>query len=192
MNPQKGNLLVDGIKIDKTNIESFKNKIGYVPQDIYLGNNSIEEVISIGTDKKNIDRDLLISSTKKADIYNFINSLPNGFNTICGDRGIRLSGGQKQRVGIARALYKNPEIIIFDESTNALDYYTENKIINTILELKGKVTLIVITHRMETIKNCDTIFVVSNGKVVDSGKYEGLSRSSNFSKILIFECLKKY
>ena len=180
--PQKGNLLVDGIKIDKTNIESFKNKIGYVPQDIYLGNNSIEEVISIGTDKKNIDRDLLISSTKKADIYNFINSLPNGFNTICGDRGIRLSGGQKQRVGIARALYKNPEIIIFDESTNALDYYTENKIINTILELKGKVTLIVITHRMETIKNCDTIFVVSNGKVVDSGKYEGLSRSSNFFK----------
>ena len=76
--------------------------------------------------------------------------MPNGFNTICGDRGIRLSGGQKQRVGIARALYKNPEIIIFDESTNALDYYTENKIINTILELKGKVTLIVITHRMET------------------------------------------
>tara|TARA_Y200000002_G_C22685241_1_gene665717 strand:+ start:2293 stop:4080 length:1788 start_codon:yes stop_codon:yes gene_type:complete len=180
--PEAGTLVVDGKTIENNNIDSFKSKIGYVPQDIYLGNNSIEKVITIGTDEKNIDKEFLKECTQKADIYDFIVSLPDGFNTICGDRGVRLSGGQKQRIGIARALYKNPEIIIFDESTNALDYFTENKIINTILELKGKVTLIVITHRIETIKNCDNIFIVSDGSIVNSGKYDQLLKDSNFFK----------
>ncbi len=180
--PHTGHLLVDDREINHTNDDIFRNKIGYVPQDIYLGNNTIEEVITIGQDPKNINYVLLEEVTKKADIYEYIKSLPQGFNTKCGDRGIKLSGGQKQRIGIARALYRRPEIIIFDESTSSLDYYTENKIINTILDLKGKITLILITHRTETIKKADKIFVVSQGKIVDEGKYEDLIESSSFFK----------
>jgi ABC-type bacteriocin/lantibiotic exporter with double-glycine peptidase domain len=180
--PSSGDLFVDGIKVDAKNINLFKSKIGYVPQDIYLGNNSIEEVITIGESKENINKESLILATKKADIFDFIKSLPDGFQTICGDKGVRLSGGQKQRVGIARALYKEPEIIIFDESTSALDYFTENKIINTILDLKGKVTLIMVTHRLETLRACDNIFVISNGKIVSQGLFENLERTENIFK----------
>ena len=128
---------------------------------------------------KNIDFEKLENSTKSANIHSFIDSLPNGYDTIIGDRGLFLSGGQKQRLFIARELYRNPNLLILDEATSALDSKSENEIQESIKLLKGKITIILIAHRLSTIKHCDKIFILEDGKIIEQGGFKNLSNDKN-------------
>lgn len=152
--PTHGCILVDGVDIS-SNVRGWQANLAYVPQAIYLVDGSIKENIAIGRDSEDIDVDLLEKVLRMAELYEFIQSLPEGVNTMVGERGVKLSGGQRQRVGIARALYQKPEVLILDEATSALDNETEKSIVNTILKLKGKMTIISIAHRISTLEECD-------------------------------------
>lgn len=182
ISPTKGSLTVDDVAMSKNKLNNYRKIIGYVPQEIFLGNLTIKESIALGYDINKVDFDRIKEAAILADIHDFIISLKDGYETFVGDNGIKLSGGQKQRIGIARALYKNPKILIFDEATSSLDYDTEKKIIETLTSLKGKVTLIMITHRLETIKACDNIFLISNGSIIAQGKFENLEKTQGFFK----------
>ena len=152
-----------------SNVEQWYKKIGYVPQSIFLIDDSIRKNIAFGLLEEDINDELVNLAIKKANLNNFLNSLPEGLNTIVGEKGIRLSGGQQQRIGIARALYRNPEILILDESTSSLDQDTEKKIMESVQSLKKEKTLIVITHRLVTVKNCDKIFYIEKGQLTKQG-----------------------
>ena len=155
------------IKIDNINLldckKSWQNKIGYVPQNIYLFDDTILNNIAFGIPTDEINLEKLRTALIEAELFDFVESLPDGLNTKIGERGSRLSGGQKQRIGIARALYNNPSIIIFDEATNSLDKLTEKKIIESIDKLKGVRTIISITHNTSTIAKCDKIYQIKDG-----------------------------
>ena len=138
---------------------SWQNSIGYVPQKVYLVDESVEANIAFGTNKEKIDNLSIIESAKIAQIHDFIiNDLPQGYKTNIGENGSKLSGGQRQRLGISRALYNNPDILIMDEATNALDKLTENNLMKSIYELRDKLTVILITHNIETLNNCDQVY----------------------------------
>lgn len=154
LKPSKGEVSVDGINIFK-NIRSWQADLSYVPQSIYLIDGTIRENIAIGIDRTNIDNQRIQEVLEMSELSSFINTLPNGIETEVGERGVRLSGGQKQRIGIARALYQMPEVLVLDEATSALDNETEKSIMNTILKLKGKITIISIAHRLSTLEGCD-------------------------------------
>ena len=166
--PTEGKVEVDGANID-SNLSGWHEKIGYVPQSVYLIDDTINKNIAFGLGEKDIDHDLIKQAVEKANLSEFINNLSNGLETIVGEKGIRISGGQQQRIGIARALYRNPEILILDEATSSLDETTEKKIMESIKFLKNKKTLIVITHRLTTVSNCDKIYFIDNGRVVNEG-----------------------
>jgi ABC-type multidrug transport system fused ATPase/permease subunit len=161
--PQSGDILCDNISI-YGNIKSWQKNIGYVPQTIYLIDDTIEMNIAFGVDKDNIDQISLMNSIKASQLFDFIDSLPLKLDTIVGERGVMLSGGQRQRVGIARALYRNPSILILDEATSALDTETESNFIDAIKILKGQKTIFIIAHRLSTLENCDRIISLENGK----------------------------
>ncbi|MCH5258157.1 MAG: ABC transporter ATP-binding protein [Lachnospiraceae bacterium] len=165
LKPDEGEILLDDVDIRK--IPSLWAKlIGYVPQSIYLSDTSICKNIAFGVAESEIDENSVKVALEKAELLDFVQSLPNGIHTKVGDRGIRLSGGQRQRIGIARALYHNPEILILDEATSALDSETEKSVMEAIESLQGKATLIIIAHRLSTIKNCDTIYEIVDGRAV--------------------------
>lgn len=170
LKPFQGNVLVD----NKYNVCSYQwhKMIGYVPQAIYLTDDTIEANIAFG--EKEVDQDKLHSSIEAAQLTKFIKNLPNGSKTIVGERGIRLSGGERQRISIARALYINPEVLIFDEATSALDNETETKLMETINKVSKNRTVIMIAHRLTTLKNCDSIIVMEKGRVAKIAKYEEL------------------
>ena len=150
----------------KSGLAKWRLNISHVPQSIYLTDSSILENIAFGVDKENIDIDRVNQAAQKAEIFEFINNLPSGYDSYIGERGVRLSGGQKQRIGIARALYKNSNIIIFDEATSALDNETEKKVMDCLYKLKnGDITIILIAHRLSTLSKCDVAFEVSNSNV---------------------------
>ena len=161
-----GNILIDGCDVE-TSIEHLSKQVGYVPQNIYLVDDTIASNIAFGIDNNEINLLNLIDSIKSAKLEELISSLPNGINTIVGERGANLSGGQIQRIGIARALYNNPEILVFDEATSALDINNEVEIIKTINSLKGKKTIIFISHRPSTLSNCDRIYKIENGFLLE-------------------------
>ena len=140
--------------------------IGYVPQSIYLADASICKNVAFGIEEGEIDENKVNEALEKADLLDFVHSIPDGIHTTVGDRGVRLSGGQRQRIGIARALYHGPEILILDEATSALDNETEKSVMEAVDSLHGKMTLIIIAHRLTTIKNCDTIYEIVEGKAV--------------------------
>tara|TARA_Y100001980_G_C14331252_1_gene148536 strand:- start:134 stop:643 length:510 start_codon:yes stop_codon:yes gene_type:complete len=167
------------------NLRSWQNKIGLVSQNIFLLDDSIKNNIAFGIEEDNIDLDNLNKAIKMAQLEDLIGSLKNGINTVVGERGSNLSGGQLQRVGIARALYNNPEIIVFDEATSNLDTISEKKIMVTINELARSKTIIMIAHRLSTVKNCQIIYLFDKGKVVDSGSYEDLKRSNKLFSDMI-------
>lgn len=176
LNPSKGNLLVDGKIIDNSNVRSWQKIIGYVPQQIYLRDRSIAENIAFGKDEKDIDYQLLYNVAEKANIHEFVmKELDQGYKTLVGERGIRLSGGQRQRLGIARALYTNPQVIIFDEATNSLDNLTEKYVMDAVDKLSNKIAVIIVAHRLSTVKNCDQIFLFDKGEIVKSGKFNELN-----------------
>lgn len=177
LKPQKGNLIIDGNIISDANKTSWQKNIGYVPQQIYLADASIAENIALGVNVNNIDHNSLERAAKIANIHEYIiNDLPQSYNTNVGERGLRLSGGQRQRIGIARALYHNPKVLILDEATNSLDNNTEKNIMESISNLKNKITIILISHRMNTVKDCDIIFLLNKGKLTAQGSYNELKK----------------
>lgn len=156
--PHGGCILVDGEKLSSVNISAWRRMIGYVPQEIYLIDDAISANIAFGIPTTEIDMDMLRQAAEGAQILDFIESLPNGFQTKVGERGVRLSGGQRQRIGLARALYHKPQILILDEATSALDQSTEEAVMGTINRLQGSLTIITIAHRLSTLEKCDQIF----------------------------------
>ena len=171
LKPSEGKVEVDELNINSNLLEWYK-KIGYVPQSVYLTDDSVRKNIAFGLRENNIDDALIRKAVEKASLNKFLNELPTGLETIVGEKGIRLSGGQQQRIGIARALYRDPEILILDEATSSLDQATEKKIMESIQFLKRKKTLIIITHRLVTVKNCDKIFFIDKGKITKQGSPE--------------------
>lgn len=154
--PQKGNIYIDNVQLTQENINAWRDLVGYVPQFIYLADKSIAENIAFGIPKENINLDQVRKVSKLAQIDEFIqNKLPSGYDTVVGERGVTLSGGQRQRIGIARALYKRPQVLFMDEATSALDFETEKNINETIYKLKDQITLIIISHKYSCIHNCD-------------------------------------
>lgn len=172
LKPKQGMIMMDGIDILSIP-EEWHRIIGYVPQNIYLTEQSIKENVAFGKDKKEIDDEKVWRSLQQAQLAPVILELPDGIDTLIGERGIKLSGGQRQRIAIARALYENPEIIIFDEATAALDNETERAVMESLEALQGEKTLIIIAHRLTTIRNCDIIYEIVNGKA-KIRKYEEL------------------
>lgn len=175
LEPQKGNLKVDGMIINNNKPKTWKNYIGYVPQQIFLSDDTIAANIGFGLDQDDIDQNSIEKAAKNSNIHEFvINELPEKYKTIIGERGIRLSGGQRQRIGIARALYHNPKLLILDEATSALDNKTEQIVMEAINKLREDITVLIIAHRLNTVKNCDKIIELENGKVKNEGTFEEL------------------
>lgn len=176
----KGEIKADQEVINKQNIRLWQKNIGYVPQNIFLSDLSIAENVAFGKDISNIDLQAVKDACKIANIHDFIeNELSNGYKTLVGENGVRLSGGQKQRIGIARALYKKPSILILDEATSALDTLTEKKVMNDIQTLRNKITIIIISHRLSTLKKCNKIFLLEKGEINAHGTYEELIKGSD-------------
>ena len=161
--PDKGRITSDGISI-YDNIRAWQVNLAYVPQSIYLIDGSVRENVALGRKENEIDDSRIEQVLRMAELYDFVKELPQGVYTSVGDRGVRLSGGQRQRIGIARALYCQPELLVLDEATSALDDETEKSVTNTILKLKGKITIIAIAHRVSTLKACDFKVRISDGR----------------------------
>ena len=166
--PKKGQILIDGKDISE-NIRSWQDQIGYVPQMIYLIDDSLRKNIAFGIPDSQIDEIAVIRAIKDAQLQEFVASLPEGLETFVGERGVRLSGGQRQRIGIARALYHDPEILVLDEATSALDTNTESEVMDCINSLGETKTLILVAHRLSTVKNCDIIYKFEKGRIKDFG-----------------------
>ncbi len=179
LTPKSGKILIDGVEITQDNVRNWQKNLGYVPQSIYLTDDTITSNIAFGISDDKVDHDAVEQAAKIAKIHDFItDDLPNGYKTIVGERGVRLSGGQRQRIGIARALYHNPNVLIFDEATSALDGITENAIMDAIHHLSHRKTIIMIAHRLTTVKECDAIYMLDKGRVIASGTYSELMESS--------------
>lgn len=179
LKPTSGSITVDGVKISDKNVRSWQGKLGYVPQHIYLFDDSITRNIAFGIEDDCIDMEKVRRAAKLANIHTFITEeLPEQYETVIGERGVRLSGGQRQRLGIARALYNDPEILILDEATSSLDGITEDAVLKAIENVSKQKTLIVIAHRITTLKNCDLIHIMDKGRIVDSGTFKELRKYS--------------
>jgi ATP-binding cassette subfamily C protein len=171
LKPSSGQILVDGSNIQQ-NMAAWQANLGYIPQSIYLMDDSIKNNVAFGVPEAEISEEKLWQVLKMAQLKEFVESLPDGINTVIGELGVRLSGGQRQRIGIARALYHDSEILVMDEATAALDNETEQEVIKAIDMLCGQKTIIIIAHRLSTVKNCNVIYRLEAGKIVDSGSYE--------------------
>lgn len=169
LKPLSGNITLNDIETNLYNNSEWQNLIGYVPQETILNNATILENVAYGIDKKNIDRDLVIECLKKSQLINFTNSLPDKLDAVIEDLGKNISGGQKQRFGLARALYRQPKLLILDEPTSSLDHFNEQKILEDLLQLKDKFSIIIIAHKYSSIKYCDNVFYLKNGRLVNSG-----------------------
>lgn len=172
--PTKGRVLIDDTVLDKTVMPRWRRSVGYVPQQIFLADTSIARNIAYGIAEEDVDQNAVHAAAKAAHLDEFAASLPERYDTFVGERGVRLSGGQRQRIGIARALYHNPDVLVFDEATSALDTVTEEIVMQAINELAGSRTIILIAHRLSTVRSCDTIFVLDGGRLVGQGRYEEL------------------
>ena len=174
LEPSSGTLKVDGKAITKKNVRSWQKRIAHVPQAIFLSDSTITENIAFGIDKKDIDFNRVCDAANKSHLQHVIDKLSNKYDTVVGERGVRLSGGQRQRIGIARALYKNADILVFDEATSALDNKTEESVMSSIDELGKEITVIVIAHRISTLKNCTKIIELADGKIVNISSYRDI------------------
>jgi ATP-binding cassette, subfamily B, bacterial PglK len=183
--PIGGDILVDDTSVFE-NLPVWQKKVGYIPQNIHLNDDTIKKNIAFGVPDEQIDKDSLAKAVNYAQLEPLVNRLPEGLETIIGERGVRLSGGERQRIGIARAIYNNPDLLIMDEATSSLDNLTEKYIVDAINALRGKMTIIVIAHRLQTITNCDIIYFLKDGKVADSGTYNKLSEENpDFRKMAL-------
>ena len=179
---QKGTLEIDGKIITKQNKRSWQKAIGYVPQHIYLTDDTISANIAFGVEIEDINQEAVEKASKIANLHEFIiDELPKKYQTTIGERGIRLSGGQRQRIGIARALYHNPKVLILDEATSALDNQTEKLVMDAVNNLSKDMTIILIAHRLSTVKKCDQIYLLKNGQLENQGTFEELIKvNKNF------------
>jgi ATP-binding cassette subfamily B protein len=172
LSPTKGEIVIDGRPITMENKRLWQLNIAHVPQNIYLSDSTIEENIAFGIPKDKIDRKQVEEAAKHAKIAESIGSWKEGYHTFVGEQGVRLSGGQRQRIGIARALYKNANVLIFDEATSALDNETEMAVMKAIEGLGKKVTILIIAHRLSTLKNCDRVVKLGKNKEIFVGTYQ--------------------
>ena len=177
---QKGSLKVDEMEVDDNNLKSWQRSIGYVPQHIFLADDTVANNIALGVDSKFINQKNIERVAKIANLHQFvIDELPDQYQTTIGERGIRLSGGQRQRIGIARALYNEPKLLILDEATSALDNITEQTIMNSINNISSDITIIIIAHRLTTVRECEKIFLLNKGEIEAQGTFEELIKSSD-------------
>ena len=171
LEPQSGNITLDGRDIRELG-QKWRNLLGYVPQSAYLISDTIRRNVAFGIEDQYIDEELLWRALEQAQLKEFVEQLPQGLDTEIGESGVRVSGGQRQRLAIARALYNDPEILVMDEATSALDGDTEKALIEAIEKLQGHKTMIVVAHRLTTVKNCDIIYEIGNGVAVERDKRE--------------------
>ncbi|MBZ0159613.1 MAG: ABC transporter ATP-binding protein/permease [bacterium] len=175
LEPDAGSLEVDGVPIDASNRRRWQRAIGYVPQQIYLADDTVAANIAFGLEPKQIDQAAVERAARIANLHDFvIYELPQGYATTVGERGVRLSGGQRQRIGIARALYHNPQVLILDEATSALDNLTEKAVMEAVHNLGHEITIILIAHRLTTVRECDRIYLLRRGRITAQGTYDEL------------------
>ncbi len=175
--PDHGTIAVDGVRLDEATIAAWRRQVGYVPQQIFLSDDSVLNNIAFGLPEAAVDRAAAERAARMAQLHDFVLTLPDGYDTVVGERGVRLSGGQRQRIGIARALYHDPELLVMDEATSALDALTEDAVMDAIQRLAGSKTMVIIAHRLSTVTNCDVIYLVDGGRITGSGSYEELRRT---------------
>jgi ATP-binding cassette, subfamily B, bacterial PglK len=181
LSPSQGEIVVDGVPIDDSNKASWQRALGYVPQQIFICDDTITRNIAFGVPDEEIDMAAVRRAATIANLSEFIEtSLPEGYDTNIGERGIRFSGGQRQRIGIARAMYRDPPILIMDEATSALDGVTEKGVMDAVHNLAGKKTIILIAHRLSTLKDCDVIYHLEQGAIVSEGTYDQLMQNSDW------------
>jgi len=178
LDPSEGTILVDGLPIRGEHRSAWQKSIAHVPQSIYLADSSIAENIAFGVASDAIDNERLREAASQAQISGFIESLPDGYRSFVGERGVRLSGGQRQRIGIARALYKRASVLVFDEATSALDNATEQAVVDSISKLNRELTVLLVAHRLSSVRKCDLLVELQQGRVVAKGTYEELLDSS--------------
>ena len=182
--PTEGQLLVDGQPISGNRRSAWQRSIAHVPQSIYLADTTLAENIAFGVPRDAIDLDRVRQAARQAQIAGLIENYPDGYYAYVGERGIRLSGGQRQRIGIARALYKQATVLVFDEATSALDNATEQSVMDAIEGLSSNLTILLVAHRLTTVRRCDTIVELEQGQMVARGTYEQLlERSASFRRM---------
>jgi ABC-type multidrug transport system fused ATPase/permease subunit len=167
-------MLIDDTPVAPANIRAWRRTIGYVPQDIYLSDDTVTRNIAFGIPDDRIDEEQVRRAARIAALDDFIPTLPEQYGTVIGERGVRLSGGQRQRIGLARALYRSPEVLVLDEATSSLDGATEEAVLNAIRSASKAKTVIMIAHRLNTLKDCDVIYMLEKGRISSSGTYDGL------------------
>jgi ABC-type multidrug transport system fused ATPase/permease subunit len=178
LQPDSGDIVVDGAPVTGQNRAGWKRLLGYVPQQIFLSDDTIARNIAFGLPEGQVDRAAVERAARIAHLHDFVQTLPEGYETPVGERGVRLSGGQRQRIGIARALYHDPEVLILDEATSALDGVTEDAVMQAIQELSHRKTIVLIAHRLRTVRHCDAIYLLEGGEVVARGTYDELMESN--------------
>jgi ABC-type multidrug transport system fused ATPase/permease subunit len=176
-------VLVDGVPLTDANRAVWQANLCYVPQAIFLSDASVAENIAFGIPPNEIDRAAIERAARSANIHPFIAGLPSGYDTVIGERGVRLSGGQRQRIGIARALYRDPQVLVFDEATSALDNATEAVVMEAIAAFHGHKTMIIVAHRPSTLRDCDRILTFSGGRAVETSETEflGAARTGTYT-----------
>jgi ABC-type multidrug transport system fused ATPase/permease subunit len=186
LRPQVGALFVDGVEVTDDKVRGWQRSVGYVPQHIFLTDENVAANIAFGVDPGKIDMAAVERAARVAELHDFVlHELPEGYGTLLGERGIRLSGGQRQRVGIARALYHEPDVLVLDEATSALDNLTERAVMDAVHNLGGKKTIIMIAHRLSTVRDCDRIFLLERGRVVAEGSYDQLVETNDEFRRLV-------
>ena len=182
LEPTSGRVLIDGSDIHD-NLRGWQDQIGYVPQSIFLTDDTLRRNVAFGLPKDQIDDNAVKSAIRSAQLEDFVASLPNGLDTIVGERGVRLSGGQRQRIGIARALYNNPDVLVLDEATSSLDTETEHGVMQAVQALQGEKTVIIVAHRLSTVEYCDRLYRLENARIVDEGTFsEVTSRTKDLPR----------
>ncbi|GHT66641.1 hypothetical protein FACS1894110_10680 [Spirochaetia bacterium] len=187
LEPDAGSIVVDDVPViaapadsDTVNIVSWQRNFGYVPQQIYLSDDTVAANIAFGLPEDMRDMAMVEQAARVANLHEFITTeLPDGYNTLVGERGVRLSGGQRQRIGIARSLYHDPDILVMDEATSALDSVTEDAVMDAIHNLKHSKTIILIAHRLSTVHECDMIYLMERGRIIARGAYDELIQNSH-------------
>ena len=186
LSPSSGDLLVDGEVISDDNLYKWQRNLGYVPQTIFLCDDTVAKNIAFGVTDAKIDMEAVVRAARIANLDSFVTrEMPNGYETVIGDRGIRLSGGQRQRIGIARALYNDPSVLIMDEATSSLDGLTEEAVMEAIYSLSKRKTIIMVAHRLTTVRDCDEIYLFQNGRIENQGTYEQLQKSSEWFRAAV-------
>jgi ATP-binding cassette, subfamily B, bacterial PglK len=181
LSPTEGRMLADGVEITPDNLAGWQKNLGYIPQQIYISDDTVTRNIAFGVPESEIDIEAVRHAARIANLAEFIETeLPNAYESEIGERGVRLSGGQRQRIGIARALYRDPAILVMDEATSALDGITEESVMDAVRTLSRKKTVILIAHRLTTVRECDVIYLLDHGAIIARGTYEELKRESGW------------